>query len=355
MNRLAVLSVVLLQLAVLSTIALKREAIMASGATVYLRTAPVDPRDLFRGDYVTLSYDIANTGTLFNNFMLEYPEEAKEISEKQARHSVYVPIEVDANGIATASGLYLEPPAQGLFIKGRMGKGTSQRWMRDRRIKFGIEKYFVEQGKGIEMEDMLGERDEWQRAMEVEVALGDDGTPVIVGHRWSDVSVRIEILEEANAAGTGEQSEPEGVPRQSAAVRFSIRNDTESSIQLPVSVAGRCELSVIKENNAWDGNGQVETIDFPARNCDRYNAGAYKIETLQPQQVYSVDIDFAASPWMVQGEDGLVELGSIPVPGANYRIHYIPPTDNKTVANSDNAIWMTKLSSARFAIAGWVD
>jgi GDYXXLXY motif protein len=29
-----------------------------TGETIYLRTRPVDPRDLFRGDYVVLAYDI---------------------------------------------------------------------------------------------------------------------------------------------------------------------------------------------------------------------------------------------------------------------------------------------------------
>jgi uncharacterized membrane-anchored protein len=37
----------------------ERAAPLRSGRTVLLRVVPVDPRDLLRGDYVTLSYEIS--------------------------------------------------------------------------------------------------------------------------------------------------------------------------------------------------------------------------------------------------------------------------------------------------------
>src|SRR3990172_5271139 len=44
------------QALVLAFLAGEREHVVRTGRTVFLRTAPVDPRDLFRGDYVTLDY-----------------------------------------------------------------------------------------------------------------------------------------------------------------------------------------------------------------------------------------------------------------------------------------------------------
>jgi len=50
---------VLLQVALLIGIITYRQYWVATGEKVLLRTAPVDPRDIFRGDYVSLRYDIS--------------------------------------------------------------------------------------------------------------------------------------------------------------------------------------------------------------------------------------------------------------------------------------------------------
>ena len=55
----AAISVALLQTLVLGRMIESRAAILVSGTEVLLKTAPVDPRDLLRGDYVALSYDIS--------------------------------------------------------------------------------------------------------------------------------------------------------------------------------------------------------------------------------------------------------------------------------------------------------
>ena len=54
-----ILGAVLLQLAVLVAMITGNTAPYIGGQTVLLRVVPVDPRDLMRGDYVTLSYDIS--------------------------------------------------------------------------------------------------------------------------------------------------------------------------------------------------------------------------------------------------------------------------------------------------------
>ena len=54
-----ILIAVLVQVLILGWMAGEREWIVRTAPTVWLRTAPVDPRDLFRGDYVTLGYEIS--------------------------------------------------------------------------------------------------------------------------------------------------------------------------------------------------------------------------------------------------------------------------------------------------------
>ncbi len=50
---------VLLQVALLVGIIAYRQYWVATGEKILLRTAPVDPRDIFRGDYISLRYDIS--------------------------------------------------------------------------------------------------------------------------------------------------------------------------------------------------------------------------------------------------------------------------------------------------------
>ena len=55
----AAIIVAALQTAVLGYMVGERAWGLRSGVEVILKTAPVDPRDLLRGDYVTLNYDIS--------------------------------------------------------------------------------------------------------------------------------------------------------------------------------------------------------------------------------------------------------------------------------------------------------
>jgi len=58
MLALRILAVIALQTAVLGQMIYERAQILMNGAIVTLKTVPIDPRDLFRGYYVVLSYDI---------------------------------------------------------------------------------------------------------------------------------------------------------------------------------------------------------------------------------------------------------------------------------------------------------
>jgi uncharacterized membrane-anchored protein len=55
----AALAVALLQIGFLGWIIAGRAAILRSGTEVLLKVEPVDPRDLLRGDYVSLGYEIS--------------------------------------------------------------------------------------------------------------------------------------------------------------------------------------------------------------------------------------------------------------------------------------------------------
>ena len=135
-----------------------------TGTTVYLRTIPVDPRDIFRGDYVTLSYEISN----FNSI----PFTGDPAGSNTVRSDIYVVLDVQPNGIATARYKTYIRPVNELYIRGRLN-GYAQ-------IEYGIESYFVPEGTGKELERIRG------RSLFVEVVIDKQGAAVIRGVKTSD-------------------------------------------------------------------------------------------------------------------------------------------------------------------------
>ena len=81
MTRYFVLLAVAAQLLVLAWMAGEREWIFRTGQVVYLRTAPVDPRDLFRGDFVRLHYES-------NSLRPEGPHPIAAAAPERKRHEL---------------------------------------------------------------------------------------------------------------------------------------------------------------------------------------------------------------------------------------------------------------------------
>ena len=133
-----------------------RARILRSGAEVRLATAPVDPRDLFRGDYVILSYKIST----LDPAVLDGEKALKR------NQTVYVRLAPGAEGFAEAKGIYLTKPAAApgeSVIEGRVtstsscltgadGEPDCKLGTRAIRVAYGLESYFVPQGTGKAIE-----------------------------------------------------------------------------------------------------------------------------------------------------------------------------------------------------------
>jgi len=101
--------IVLIQIALLAGMIGYREYWIALGEKVLLRTAPVDPRDLFRGDYVQLSYEI----TALELDRLGVTDQFKP------NQTIYVKLEKDEEGVCRATGAGSALPGEGTrFIRG---------------------------------------------------------------------------------------------------------------------------------------------------------------------------------------------------------------------------------------------
>jgi uncharacterized membrane-anchored protein len=107
-----------------------KESVLRFGNTAVLEIIPSDPRDIFRGDYIILDYKISRAGN----------------GNISAGDVVYVPLIKDGN-FHKAGDISFTKPKSGLFIKGTVRGQTG-----NPAIEYGIENYFVPEGKGRELE-----------------------------------------------------------------------------------------------------------------------------------------------------------------------------------------------------------
>lgn len=114
-----------------------QERIVSTGTEVILETRPVDPRDLFRGEYVILRYEIENDKLV-----------SEEISNNDLTdgNSIYVRLDVNDSQIAFVAEVSKAKPdfSDGLWIRGEID---------GRRVRFpDLEQYFVPEGAGTPIE-----------------------------------------------------------------------------------------------------------------------------------------------------------------------------------------------------------
>jgi uncharacterized membrane-anchored protein len=140
----------LIQVALIVVMVFDRVRVLRDGTEVKLQTRPVDPRDFLRGDYVVLNYDISSVSAA-----------ALKDQPASSRHaSVYVRLAPNAEGFHSAVSVHDEPvavAAPDVLIRGRVvygaNCGTEQRvFCEQLQLKYGIERYFVPEGEGRQIE-----------------------------------------------------------------------------------------------------------------------------------------------------------------------------------------------------------
>jgi uncharacterized membrane-anchored protein len=159
-ERAIALSAVIFQVVVLVAMIASKASVLMFGDTILLRVIPVDPRDLFRGDYVILGYDFSGgrPGSL-------------SASQWEVGQTVYISLAEDPDGKHWHSlGIHAQRPTEGKFLRGKVNNL--------RRIECGIESYFVQEGKGRQYEDAVR-----QRRLSAEISVDREGQAVLRGLR----------------------------------------------------------------------------------------------------------------------------------------------------------------------------
>ncbi len=155
-----------------------KEYTLRTGTEVILKTEPVDPRDIFRGDYVNLNYNITT---------LDLKTIPAEDTHFDYNDKIYLALEVK-DGYGVPKKIYRTPPENELYIKGtvkeiirdwkidEVGVMTEEEDIPELRVDYGIESYFVPEGKGLEIES-----NQWtgEEKVDVKVVIDKFGNAVI--------------------------------------------------------------------------------------------------------------------------------------------------------------------------------
>jgi uncharacterized membrane-anchored protein len=194
MRKLLIICAAVLQMLMLAFMGGQREYILRTGRIIYLRTVPFDPRDAFRGDYARLSYEISSIDKkYFKDGLVTQAQSGEKYSyrNKYRGKPVYTVLKIDDNGLANIDyATDKKPPKGQLYIRGRQDYSYENSFIN---VLYGIEAFFVEQGKGRQLENRMLDKE--RSSFEIEVALGDNGIAVIKGYRRSPLTIRVENIE----------------------------------------------------------------------------------------------------------------------------------------------------------------
>jgi len=167
---LGIAAVAAVQAAVLCWMIWDRAHLLSSGREIVLEVIPVDPRSLFRGDYVILNYDISR---------IETPAGAERMRPGAV---IYVTLQKSADGIWKVLQSGPTPPAatgpNQVVLRGRVQHASvpTRGSPGQASVRYGIESFFVPEGTGRELEAVVREK-----KLSALIAVDADGNAGIKG------------------------------------------------------------------------------------------------------------------------------------------------------------------------------
>jgi uncharacterized membrane-anchored protein len=121
---------------------------MIKGDVIFLQTVPVDPSNLFRGDYVALQYEAEEIPR-----NLVDKDVVSKIEAGEYDLTVYVLFE-KKNGIHSPIKVSLKKPKDVIYLKGKLeylGSNDDQKSVAY--LTYSLDKYFLEDNTGLEWEE----------------------------------------------------------------------------------------------------------------------------------------------------------------------------------------------------------
>ncbi len=357
MRKILIAACIFAQLTVLGYMVFDRENIISNGTRISLSTAPIDPRDPFRGDFVRLRYALNN---LQNAPVRWQPEDYS--AEKGDK--VYAILSLQPSGLheleyfTNIKPENLSSPEK-IALRGRISQHNASFDNRRHGIKFGIEQLFIEQGSGLDIEQRQGVRGGMQNAMHVALSVSSTGTTVLTDYSWSDLAIELELTDQFALPDNEAASSTEEL---AASIRVHIQNVSDAPVTLnnPGNNCGFVIEPALKINSA-----------FVAVNTGCENNTAVEPLTLQPQQLTTLDIDLSEPRWHVQLSENSATNAELPTSTVKtgdlrsftssierFRIVYRSNTQSASVSSSAENVtpyWSGDLLSQAFNPRGIVD
>lgn len=161
----AAVIVALMQTIILGYMIESRASILAHGAEVLLKTAPVDPRDLLRGEYVTLNYEISRVpvSTLTGGMPAATRNNVLSVRLQKQDDGYW--------GIAESSFSVLPAKEGTVVLKSLPLAYLPVAGLDDISVDYGIERYYLPEGRGHDVETTPNSR----VAVAVRVSSGGEG------------------------------------------------------------------------------------------------------------------------------------------------------------------------------------
>lgn len=287
-----VIAAIVFQLVALLWMASSRELIIQTGHQVKLQTAPIDPRDLFRGDFVRLNFEMNQLPVSFLAAHLQGKDLKKGVK-------LYALLDKDQHGYIQVTGLTDQvPESDKLFIGARLARKHSKRSGKQTplKLKYGIEQYFVEQGKGLALEKKRGTRTGLQVPMIMQIALSDSGTAVLKSHDWGRVGMQLTVQRQVNR-NRGEETQQ----ITSGSFKLMLKNVSKKSIDLPFK-PGNCSFRL------------VSTLTSPLQLSHKPHGCSDLIpdtKTLKPDETRFFEFDFNQPQWHVMIDGKATSIGTL--------------------------------------------
>lgn len=146
-----------------------RAQLLRTGTEVLLQTQPVDPRSLFQGDYVILSYEISRPTVPAVDGAKLAPGGPVYVTLAKGPQDVW-------QAVAYTPGRPTGTVAGQVVLKGTVVDVWQSGETASVNIRYGLEAYFVPEGEGRKLEEMVRDK-----SLKVLAAVGPDGKAAIKG------------------------------------------------------------------------------------------------------------------------------------------------------------------------------
>jgi uncharacterized membrane-anchored protein len=143
-----------------------------AGRVVTMKVVPVDPRDLFRGEYVHLETAATQLyrqgGTMLQGLSWSYVQPLDRVFEESRRGSIlYVQLAPSGSGDYVPVSVSLIPQAGSLNLRGR-AKYPGGSYLT---VDYGLDSFYMQEGKSRRVEEAIRQR----RHVQMQVAIAPSG------------------------------------------------------------------------------------------------------------------------------------------------------------------------------------